>query len=239
VITRDVFSLGATIGGSFPTAPEIGIYDANVDGRAQRIQFTALVDQERDPKFGYSIFYRKSSVFGSLVNLDLAYTQLNDGRSYGAETEYTAAVRLSRPLVSPYSRIAGGLEISQNWSQNVYNEPDTSFLKYRYNIFDSWIGYNIGINKEISNRNRHFLALRYFDGTYLDQPDQPEYEEEKKYNSVSGYLGEFSFYRQNFYKTRYVFGFGRTEDIPYGTSMGVTAGYIRELVWQTLCGSKN
>lgn len=229
VITRDVFSLGATIGGSFPTAPEIGIYDANVGGRAQRVEFTSLFDNARTPKYGYSLLYRKSSLFGSLANLDLQYSQLNDGRSYGAETEYAFLTRVNRPLVSPYSRLAGGVELSHNWSENVYNDPDTVFLKYSYNIFDSWIGYNFGVHKEITNRNRQFLAFRYFDGTYLDQPDQPEYQEVKKYNSVVGYLSEFSFYRQNFFKTRYVFGFGRTEDIPYGISFGVTGGFIRQL----------
>ncbi len=229
VITRDVFSLGATVGGSFPSAPEVGVYDANVGGRAQRLQVTTLIDQERDPKVGTSVLYRKSSIFGSLTNLELEYTQLNDGRSYGQETEYAALVRLNRPLVSPYTRLAGGFEVSRNWSQNVYNDPDSGFLQYNYTILDGWVGYNFGVDKEISNRNRQFLALRYFKGNYLDQPEQPEYEEARKYNDAIGYLAEFSFYRQNYYKTRYVFGFGRTEDIPYGISFGVTGGYVRQL----------
>lgn len=228
VMTRDVFSLGGRAGGS-PTAPEFGIYDANVAGRAQRLEFNAVIDQERDPKFGYSFLYRKSSIFGSLANLELAYTQLDDARSYGKETEYSVAARLNRPLVSPYTRWAGGIEVSNNWSKNVYGKSDSSFLKYRYTIFDTWIGHNFGIHREISNRNRQFLAVRYFNGNYLDQPEQPEYEEEKKYNNVVGALTEFTFYRQNYYKTRYVFGFGRTEDIPYGISLGFTAGYIRQL----------
>jgi hypothetical protein len=228
VMTRDVFSLGGRAGGS-PSAPEFGVYDANVAGRAQRVEFNAIVDPERDPKFGYSFLYRKSSIFGSLANLELAYSQLDDARSYGKETEYSVAARINRPLVSPYARWAGGLEVSNNWSKNVYSKSDTSFLKYRYTIFDTWIGHNFGINRDISNRNRQFLAVRYFNGNYLDQPEQPEYEEARKYNNVVGALAEFTFYRQNYYKTRYVFGFGRTEDIPYGISLGFTGGYIKEL----------
>lgn len=229
VITRDVFSLGATIGGSFPTAPEIGIYDANFDGRAQRLEFNTLTDVDRTPNFGYAFLYRKSSLLGSLANLELQYTQLNNGRSFGEENEFAWVARINRPLVSPYSRMAGGFEMSQNWSQNVYAKPDTSFLSYRYNIFDSWLGYNIGINKEVNDRSRHFLSVRYFDGTYLDQPDQPEYQEDKDYNTAVGYLSEFTFYRQDYYKTRYVFGFGRTEDIPYGINLGITGGYVKLL----------
>ncbi len=229
VITRDVFSLGGTVGGSFPTAPQLGIYDANIDGRGQRIEFTALVDQDRTPKFGYSILYRKSSIFGSLTNVEIQYTELNDGRSYGKESEFAIIGRLSRPLVSPYTRWAGGLEVSRNWSENIYQSDTITFLNYNYTIFDSWLGYNFGADKEIANRNRQFLGIRYFRGDYLDQPEQPEYAEAPTYNNSVGYLAEFTFYNQNYYKTRYVFGFGRTEDIPYGFSLGFTGGYVEQL----------
>jgi len=198
-------------------------------GKAQRLEFTALIDQDRSPKFGYSILYRKSSLFGSLINFDLEYTQINTGLSVGDEAEFAYLARITRPLVSPYLRLAGGLEVSRNWSNNVYNEPDSTFLDYEYKIFNSWVGYNIGIKKAATARGRHFLAFRYFDGYYVDGPQLTEDQEEIRYNNAYGYLSEFSFYRQNFYKTRYVFGFGRTEDIPYGISLGVTGGYVREV----------
>ncbi len=229
VITRDVFSLGGSAGGTIPTSPKISVYDANVDGRGQRIEYTALIDQDRSPKYGYALKYRKSSLFGSLTNLELGYTQLDNGFSFGDEIEFALLMRLSRPLVSPYSRLAGGAEISNNWSENVYSKPDSTFLNYNYKVLDGWMGYNIGIHKELTNRNRKFIAIRAFDGFYLNQPDQPEYQEERKYNDIFGYLSEFTFYRQNFYKTRYVYGFGRTEDVPYGYTLGISAGYIRQL----------
>jgi hypothetical protein len=229
VITRDIFSLGGSMGGTFPTSPKIGVYDANVDGRGQRIEFNALIDQDRTPKFGYSLLYRKSSIFGSLTNFELRYTELNNGYSFGDENEFAILMKLDRPLVSPYSRLAGGAEVSRNWSENVFAKTDSIFLKYNYKVVDGWIGYNIGINKEISNRDRKFIAMRFVDGYYIDQPDQLEYQEIRKYNNIYGYLSEFTFYQQNFYKTRYVFGFGRTEDVPYGYTFGITAGYVRQL----------
>lgn len=229
VITRDVFSIGGTLGGSPPKKTKFGIYDANVDGRGQRIEFNSLLDQGRSPMYGYSLLYRKSSVLGSLTNLELGYSQINTGVSVGDEDEFAFFARLNRPLVSPYTRLAGGLEVSRNWSENVRSRPDSVFLKYNYNIFDSWLGYNIGINKKFEDRNRQFLALRYINGYYFDQPDQEQYLELRRYNNLYGYLAEFTLYRQNFYRTRYVFGFGRTEDIPYGFTFGVSGGYIRQV----------
>ncbi|MCA6433093.1 MAG: hypothetical protein IM574_05725, partial [Cytophagales bacterium] len=109
VITRDVFSLGGSLGGS-PTAPEFSLYDANLAGGGQRFQFSGKLDPGRDPRFGYSLQYQKSSLLGSLANLEMAYTELNNGVSLGSENEYAYYVRLHRPLVSPYSRLAGGIE---------------------------------------------------------------------------------------------------------------------------------
>lgn len=108
-------------------------------------------------------------------------------------------------------------------------KPDSTFLKYRYKILDGWLGYNFGIHKPTTDRHRIFLAMRYFDGFYIDQPDQLNYLETRRYNNIFGYLSELTFFKQDFYKTRYVFGFGRTEDIPYGYSFGIIAGYIRQL----------
>lgn len=228
VITRDVFSLGGDLGGTFPTAPEFSIYDANFLGRGQRLEFSGLIDRDRDPRFGYAFLYRKSSILGTLIDAELAYSELNTGVSNGEETEFSYHLRLNRPLVSPYSHLAGGLEVSENWSENVYMKPDSLFLDYSYRVFDAWVGYNFGIRAAAEDRDRYFLAVRFFDGYFLEQPDQVAFRDLSTYNNSSGYLAEFTFYRQNYYKTRYLFGFGRTEDVPFGVSTSITSGYVRE-----------
>lgn len=228
VVTRDVFSLGGDLGGSFPTATQVSVYDANFLGRGQRLEFISLVDSDRDPRFGYAVLYRKSSLFGTLTNAELAYSQLNTGPSNGDETEFSYYLRLTRPLVSPYKHFAGELEVSRNWSVNVYDKPDSLFLDYSYNIFDAWGGYNFGIKGDPSDRTRDFIALRYFNGAYLDRPSQEEYRVLSTYNNTVGVLAEYTFYEQNYYRTRYLFGFGRTEDVPYGTTASATVGYVRE-----------
>lgn len=229
VITRDVFSLGGRMGGSFPSAPELSIYDANFLGRGQRLEVVNLLDSDRRPRFGYAFIYRKSSILGTFTDAELAYSQINTGLSHGNETEFSYYLRLDRPLVSPYSNMAGGLEISRNWSVNVYQKPDSLFLDYGYTIYDAWLGYNFAIKGDPQDRSRHFFAVRYFDGYYTNRPDQRTYRDVSTYNNSSGYLGEFTFYRQNYYRTRYLFGFGRTEDVPYGMNASIAAGYVRQV----------
>jgi hypothetical protein len=229
VVTRDVFSLGARAKIRGIDRFSIGVYDANLMGLGQRLQGEFLFDRERDPIVGTDFRYSKSSIGGSLANLSVGYTELNNSRSAGEENEYAFFVRLSRPLVSPYSRMAGEIEVSRNWSVNVFELPDSLFRSYGYNAQDYWIGYNIGIKNNMNDRSRHFVALRYSQQHFNRQPDQESQRTRLIYNDNRFLLGELIFYNQNFYKTNYVFGFGRTEDIPYGQTITLTAGWSEDI----------
>lgn len=229
IVTRDVFSLGARVSSGGISDYRIGLYDANLFGMGQRVQAGVGFETGRSPVVGLDLFYRKTSIGGTLINVSGGYTQLDNARSLGEENEYAYFIRLERPLVSPYSRLAGGLEVSRNWSRNVFQYPDSTFRKYRYNIEDVWGGYNFSIGNMAKNRDRHFAAIRYYRQHYSQQPAQPGEELNPIYNDQKFVLGEMTFYNRNFYKTRYIYGFGRTEDVPYGKTITLTTGWSKEL----------
>ncbi len=232
VVTRDVFSIGGSFSPRGVDETKFRVYDANFLGWGQRLQFNGHYDHERDPKFGYEVFYRKSSLWGSFVNVTAGYTQLNTGSRYGTENEQAYYLRLDRPLVSPYSRLAGGVEFSRNWSRNLYQVEDSLFRNYRYDVNDVWLGYNIGAKETHRKRTRHFVSARLFHQRFLQKPDNPGDAINPVFNSRTYGLGSFTFFRQEFYKTQYVYGFGRTEDVPYGHNMSILAG------WQNLLNLK-
>lgn len=228
VLTRDVFSLGGTLNPANPSRTRIRLYDANLAGWGQRLQFNGLIEPERNPGFVYEFLYRKNSIGGTFINGTVGYTQLNTGSSYGEEEEKAYYVRFDRPLVSPYTRYAGGMELSRNWSENFFNVHDTLFRDYRYVINDFWIGYNIGANRNFEDRNRHFVAVRAFDQHFTRLPAQQRERERLLYNDQSFVLASVTFFRQDFYTARYIYGFGRTEDIPYGHSVSAITGMTRQ-----------
>ncbi len=229
VTTRDVFSLGVRFSPRSTNELRFGIYDANFLGLGQRLEYNGIVDGDRTPTYGQEIIYEKVSLGGSLINLSMGYSSINTGTRYGDEYESATYLKLNRPLVSPYTRMAGGFELSNNWSTNVDAKPDSIFLKYSYDIYDVWTGYNIGINNIARNRNRYFVALRWLRQNFMEQSLQEVIRNDPRYNDNSFVLSEFTFFQQNFYKTRYIYGFGRTEDVPYGYNAHVTAGWTSVL----------
>lgn len=228
IYTRDVFSIGFRIDPSKFNVYEFNAYDANLFGYGQRLQVNTLWDARREPRTGYEFYYRKNSVAGSLINATVGYTQINNGRSYGEENEHALYLRLDRPLVSPYSRLAGGFELSKNYAVNDYQIVAADFRKYNYVLEDVWVGYNMGIRNTTNNRKRHFLAARYFNQTFSTRPNQLAEQENPLYNSQRYFLTSLTFYEQNFYETNFIYGFGRTEDVPYGYKLTFTTGWASE-----------
>lgn len=229
VRVRDVFSWGAEVQASGISDFQLSLYDANLFGRAQRLQYSILYDRGRHPAFGSEIVYRKTSIAGTFINLAAGYTAINRGISLGEENERAWYLKADRPLYTPNARGAGGLEISENHSNNVFEKPDSLYREYRYRLGDIWAGYNIGVQKKNGykedNRRRRFVALRYFNQHFLTRPALESFD--ARYTNKEYLLAQYTWYKINFYRTNYIYGFGRTEDIPVGMTRKVTTGPVQ------------
>lgn len=237
VVTKDLFSLKGIfdISGFDIKRVRARISESNLGGTAQSIQVTTLWQRNRNPGFGYEFIYGKNNIGGSFINGSIGYTNVNGGRSNGDEDEYAFFVRMDRPLVSPYSQLAGGMEVSFNYSVNVFQKPDTQFYDYRYNLYDFWGGVNLGVTDiregmgHNKRRNRKFLSARFLREDFLKKPYQVGEKIDPIYNDKQMLLGQFTFFRQEYFKMNYLYGFGTTEDIPTGYNIALTAGWHRQL----------
>lgn len=226
---RDVFSWGAEVQTSGIKDFKLSVYDANFLGMAQRLQYTMLYDRTRSPVIGSEVRYRKTSIAGSFINVDAAYTTIDRGASLGNENETAYYLKLDRPLYTPNARFAGGLELSWNRSTNVWEKPATIFSDYKYQLGDVWLGYNIGVYKQKKegedHRRRRFVSMRYFDQQFIQRPKLDTFD--ARYANKRYLLAQLNWYKINFYRTNYIYGFGRTEDIPVGMMRKLTMGPVQ------------
>lgn len=234
VVTRDVFSLGGSVSARIPSVYKVNIKNINVGGWGQRVQVGQVLDNDRTPRYGYEALYEWTNIKGSFLDATAAYTKLNHGISIGNEDERSVYFKLSRELYQPFARFAGSIELGDNVSRNVYNKPDSTFIQYHYSIQDYWMGYSFGYKKMPNNlrenRNRKFIAIRSVEQRFLSPIYNELIEPDRfAYRNRLAFLTELTFFRQDFYKTQYVAGFGRTEDIPYGYRISFTTGWEREL----------
>jgi hypothetical protein len=232
IYTKDLFSIAGGASSAGLNHINANLYDANLAGMGQRLEFSGLYDYNRNPYWGYGALYRKNNVGHSYIDATIGYSTMQINPLTRSE-ETTDYITLTRPLVSPYSRFAGGVTLSRNRNYNIYYRPDSIFYKYKYEYMDAWAGYNIGIRKltETNNgvRDRRFFAFRYYKRNFTEVPVQVGRNFNPVFNDSRAVLGQFTFFRQDYYKTQYIYGFGTTEDLPYGYNIAVTGGWHEQL----------
>ncbi|MFT4153432.1 hypothetical protein [Parafilimonas sp.] len=231
VITKDLFSINGVLNrastGKFKTTAE----DVNLFGAAQSLQATVLVEKDRVPATGTGFSYTKFNVAHSFIDASVGYSTINPDLFDRTTDEHAMYLSLQRNLASQYKHFAGGLTIGDFKTINYYNKPPFDYYDYHYKLFDAWIGYNLGIKKYALNHNhleRHFVSIRYMNTNFVKTPQQAIDELIFRFNDKQAVLGQFTFFKQAFYKTNYLYGFGNTEDVPYGYNVSFTGGWYKQ-----------
>jgi len=234
VVVKDLFSISGAIGalGYPPFSSRVTASEANFLGMGQRIQGGMNLEQARNPNFGGQILYSKTYIGHSFTNVTASYSEINPNIYNGTPDETAWLLQLDRPLYAPYAHLAGGIRVGDFQNFNVYKQPDSLFYKYHYHTRDGWIGWNIGSDRFLSNTvvlDRRFIAFRYFRNDFDSIPKQVGNSFNFRFNDREAALSSLSFFRQEFYKTNYIYGFGTTEDIPKGYNIALTGGWYRQL----------
>ncbi|MBL0358887.1 MAG: hypothetical protein IPP72_19365 [Chitinophagaceae bacterium] len=232
VLVKDGFSIvpGAGIGGT--RKYKLELKEQNLGGSGSMIAVSSLFDNARKPKFGYGGDFLQRNIRGSFINWGFGFKNYNNAFNSNRNEETIYYMRFEKPLVSQYLRWFGALDLSYNKTSNAYN--DTAYQKnYRYSYYniDGWIAYNIGSgklrHKNTNRKIRNLVALRVFHQHFNDIPDDFTSDINNAYVNSMGVLTSFSVFKQNFYRTNYIYGFGRNEDVPQGFSVSIVGGYVK------------
>jgi hypothetical protein len=238
VIVQDVWTLGGTFTPNSIDYHKWNAYDQNFLGMGQSIQYRGQFRSTLSPNLGTEVTYIKNNLFGTFINPYFRYSELNGGARVGNQNESSITVGLNRAIYMPTARLAGGYVFSNNWSVNSAKLTDTAFYNYKYNVHDVWGGVTFsGFRRKgdefdritLQNRSRIFLSMRYYNREFLRGPDQEVAKRSATYNAQSFLLGQATYFKYDYYKAKYIYGFGRTEDIPYGHSYLVNTGVEERL----------
>lgn len=234
VIVRDVFSLG----GSFSANPfdklEIEPKDENIFGSGNRITLQGLYDVERNPKFGYGFDYLHRNIRGSFWDWNLGMNTFQPAFNSGRDEVMTAYTGFERAMYSRYTRWTGAADMKLIGSYNRYIQDSLFKEDYRHRKIemDGWLGLNIGARKAMKSDNykrfRHFVSMRGFYKHFFEKPDKYQGVYNYNYADFTGGLLSYTLFKQNFYKTNFIYGFGRQEDVPVGLNISATGGYTRK-----------
>ncbi len=234
VLTKDVFSLGGKLVISSKTRGRMDLKEENFGGTGSKVMINGFYDKERNPRGGFGGELIKRNIRGSFIDWTTGFQNYNEAFSSGRREEIAFYTRVEKPLVTPYIPSTGALEASWYRTSNDYDSDSLYQHSYKYGYYhlDAWLGYSLDskrslyANKEI--RKHRFLAGRVFNQLFQQVPIKIKigYDTLHQYIDMTGALASLNIFKQVFYKTNFIYGFGVSEDIPEGFSVAFTAGYV-------------
>jgi hypothetical protein len=234
IITKDVLSIGGSMALRNSKSATVEIKEDNLLGWGDRLEFQALYDGKRRLPFGYGMEYIKRNIGGSFIDGSIGYLNFDKSFNTGKREEKVGFLQFVKPLVNPYMLWTYAFNAETHESDNMFYSDSLyeSDVKYQYNLYDAWAGLNLS-TKMISHENefkrlRYLLSARVMDQKFSDKPAAFATKYYYAYADLFAVLGAISIFRLNYYKTQFIYGFGRNEDLPEGLDASFTAGWTRK-----------
>ncbi|MBN2610605.1 MAG: hypothetical protein JXB00_03535 [Bacteroidales bacterium] len=220
-VIKDLWSLGFSMDLSGTAKGNFNIWHKNLLGLGNEEQNNIYWDTGQKNLLGYEGTYRISNLAGTFIKSEFRYAGYFGTRQLYADFQ--------RKFFTPEVKYAGGLRLETKKTLQDIILIDTTLEKTRYSFtsYDAWIGRAFPLeHQNLLSRKRSniMVAGRIFNISYHDRPETTEKYLYTFHNRLQ-ILATAAFSIQGFYKSHLVYGFGQTEDIPYGYLFQVIGGY--------------
>ncbi|MGA0557447.1 hypothetical protein ACO2Q8_12395 [Larkinella sp. VNQ87] len=225
VITQDVWSLipSGSVGGF--NRFDLRLDQRNFRGLAHTFSNQVLYNaddpfQKLEYRGRYVIPYIGKTFFTGQADL----VETRDLKQY--------ALRFYRPFLTPDTRWAGSVELSHNRfpRYRVFSEEADSvqFTKLSYNYYDMWAGYSFkpffSFLGEGDDRTRLVVAARFTRLAFTTRPEVRS-DTNQLFQNTNATLFSIGLSRRRYVRDVLIYGFGRTEDVPYGSLAAIIMGH--------------
>ncbi len=211
VLTRDVWSIGANYIWITKDRHRVKLYERNLAGYGQTIQWEGSLDFSRERLFDHTLYYGAPNIYSTFIDGSVRWV---DAVAY--KQNFWG---LSRRYISPEIKWIGAVSI-----EGMDDLDDNPLKIKKWDRQDIWLGRSIRIGKgysEEGSRRRVIPALRVQRTDYHVRPLVGA-DLNRGYHDKTNFLASLSLTERSFRKMRMVFSFGRTEDIPYGFLATIT-----------------
>jgi hypothetical protein len=217
VLAQDVWSITGS-GSLDPITPSgnLKLRDVNFLGLGNELSGGGVYNKNDSVNWHYSLEFINNNIAHTFFVGNIYYKNLPTDLNYG--------VGINKEFFSPIVKFAGGVNI--NWLKDrrfIYG-IDSVIEGYGFDNSqqDLWAGYAANFGKQ-KNERTYYGAARILNTIYTKHPQSDSFK--LAYQNYTILLGSVGYSFRRFIKDNFIFGLGRTEDIPIGKSLSLTAGY--------------
>ncbi|HEX2934330.1 MAG TPA: hypothetical protein VHO72_03160 [Bacteroidales bacterium] len=219
VIVKDVWSRAFNLKLENVSTGRLDLWDRNVLGFGHEIQNSILWDSKKRPGLGYEGVYRINNIENTFINGNLTY--------YNRFKTKLIGVNLDRKFYTAGTKYAGGLSIENAKTEFSYRTSDSLYYTpVKYTHFDVWVGRSFLLNRRntIFNSTKNItFSLKLETNHFIERPFITSNSYYSLHNKKT-LLFSTTYTQQAFFKSNYIYNFGRTEDIPVGGAINFTLG---------------
>ena len=230
VVTKDLFSYGGEVLINNKDAYAAKLNNINFLGSGNSVQVIQNFENKRNPKSGWGYDFGLSNILGTFISVNAGVNQFGNNLVNNVLSARKNYISVQRPILHPNSKWLGGIEYLETVNENVFpGKWDSIFdqqLNYNLKHKDIWVGYQLTKNKKIIkiNEDRQFIQYRHFENILKDRPIDYLLQLDRNYQNLKADFLSYTIVRQSVYRTRYLYGLGRYEDLPIGRSLTWTTG---------------
>ncbi len=219
VVTKDVLPIGFSWEIFDVAYGRTGLWNSNLLGLGHEFRYYLSYDFNRTPNYGHRISYRIQSIGNTFISAEGIYQNLWHIESY--------ELKLNRDFITPTSKYAGGLGLAKvNMTRDIIlRDSILTNTRIGYNYQDFWMGRAILLKRATLSEMRTNVAvtMRLMRYLFLNRPEVSE-DFLYQFHSRTSLLGSVGISNQGFMKSRLIYGFGKSEDIPFGWLLTLTGG---------------
>ena len=221
ILTQDVYSVGIIVQPLGFNSTKLGIYNTNLWGLGHRQSNIFMIDPMKKEQIRFvEGHYRIENIDGLFMSGELHYTNYTDNKSIGVD--------LTRKFITSDTRVAGGLSFSHN--NETLRDNDFILMNSRYDLLNTWLGYAFPFysqKKDTTYKNRLVttISMDKIQYGYRNIVTQTDY---LRANNKTILISGLSYTSNAYYRDNLLFGYGSSEDIPYGKLFGLQGGYSFE-----------
>lgn len=208
VFARDnwTISANASLGGS----TWLEVYDRNIIGSGNELKLKYYLKQG-DEGHGFEANYNIDNLWGTFAKVDLS--------AGVGSTNNRLNIVANRPFILPNDHIYGFRAGYEQKRQGI-GSLDTTML---VNVadFGLWYGYSFVLDK---NQGTNFYIISSINSRTFKKRPYVDPKFNPAYHNQTSALISFGVARQNYFQGNMIYGYGRTEDIPFGFRFDVTSG---------------
>ncbi len=193
----------------------VSFSDLNFLGFGNEFDVGLKVDKKFINGWDWDGSYLVNNIGNTFISSDLYYESDQNNQEYG--------LKVSRDFISPVINWGGG--VGQLWHNKRFIDSIFTGKFARYSSQDYWLGYAFNVfpgDKTENKQNNFNIAGRVTQTSYSLKP---KHDTTKLFQDNIFFLARIGYSDVEYHQDQYIFGLGKTEDVPLVKTGELLVGY--------------